>query len=389
MPGTRIVIAGEIYSPNLGDGIIFETLKYLFQRLDPHTTVIPLDISGRAGWSQPGLFTQYRLKGIAHAKRFSGILYSFVNLARLQGLYWRRLRMQWVKLLEDVDALVIGGGKLLMDNHLDFPFKLDRLCSLARQADLPVHISACGVGEKWSPAGKRMILRVLCQASSITLRDSLSKTRLEKLAPKVSSMVTFDPAIWAADVYGQAPEAKTGMIGLGLINIADLNAYRSKQDRINENEIIQFWVGVMQRLLKENREIEIFTNGNLSDKAFAIKLACTVLDTQGISFSLANRPTRPVELARQVSHYRGIIAFRLHTHLLAAAYRIPTVGLEWDAKVRSFFSDIGHPDFCYSLEGIGGGMIAEKLLNSIESGLNQDSIEICKEKALLSPRLIL
>jgi polysaccharide pyruvyl transferase WcaK-like protein len=202
-------------------------------------------------------------------------------------------------------------------------------------------------------------------------------------------MVTFDPAIWAADVYGEAPESKTGSIGLCPINVADLNAYRMSQDRISEKEFIQFWLGVMQRLVKENREVEIFTNGNLSDEAFTKTLAAIAGSMHITRFSRAKRPTRPVELARQVSRYCGIFALRLHTHLLAAAYGIPTVGLEWDAKVRSFFSDLGRPEFCYRWEEIDAGTVADKLLNSSESGLNQDAIDLCKEKALLSPRLIL
>jgi hypothetical protein len=70
MTGKCLVIAGEVFSPNLGDGIIFETMRDLYQQVDASVKVIPLDISGRHAWETPRSTDITKLKSITWARRW-------------------------------------------------------------------------------------------------------------------------------------------------------------------------------------------------------------------------------------------------------------------------------------------------------------------------------
>lgn len=50
MAGKNRLIAGESYSSNLGDGVIAESLAFLFQQEDPIVENSFLDISLRQNW---------------------------------------------------------------------------------------------------------------------------------------------------------------------------------------------------------------------------------------------------------------------------------------------------------------------------------------------------
>jgi len=57
----KIVIAGEIYSTNLGDRLIYDNLAYLFHKSDPSIQLEAIDISGRLADQSPQIANSRRL----------------------------------------------------------------------------------------------------------------------------------------------------------------------------------------------------------------------------------------------------------------------------------------------------------------------------------------
>ncbi|MBW8011457.1 MAG: polysaccharide pyruvyl transferase family protein [Chloroflexi bacterium] len=385
MASKRIVIAGETYSSNLGDGVIFETLSHLFTLADQSILVSPLDISGRVSWAEAELKDASNIKN----NRFMGQL----STASALGLTIRnslRTNPDWIPILNEAELLVIGGGKLLMDHRLNFPVKLNNLRRAANRFGVPVHFSACGVGENWSPIAVWLFKRLLSQAVTISLRDNQSQKRLAELIPGIACSVTFDPGMWAADVYGPntTPQDEQ-VIGLGVIHLQDVNFYRPAKAALLETDLLDAWLGIISVFHNQGIKFEIFTNGNPDDYEFAHGLFRAVQTKLSIPCKLATRPTKPIDLARGISKYSGVIASRLHANIIAASYQIPSIGLVWDEKIRAFYNSIHRPRNVFPLIDFIPEKVIEVLLDSIRTGVDAAMVERAKKRALLSVEMVL
>lgn len=380
MTPKHIVIAGETYSTNLGDGVIYQTLSYLFTKADPSIQISPLDISGRQTWMDSPNIKDTPSSGRSNSSKAGG--------QALRNLF--RANQPWAALLNGTELLVIGGGKLLIDHRLNFPVKLTNVVRASTKFGLPIHFSAVGVGQKWSRVGGWMFKRILSQAETISLRDVQAQKRLEKHIPGIESSVTFDPGIWAADVYGPKISASDEqIIGLGVIHTRDVNFYRPKQAALSEANLLDSWLGIIRVLDRKGIKFEIFTNGNSEDYQFALNLSKTIQTKLSIPSKIADRPTKPVDLARTISKYSGVIASRLHANIIATSYQIPSVGLVWDEKIRAFYKSTERPRNVFPVTGFNSEDLVEALLGTMRDGVKTAVLERDKKLALLSVEMVL
>src|SRR3954471_12236363 len=130
MPGSptpsrtyRLAIAGETWSANLGDGIIAECIAHLVAMVRPDVAPVPIDLEGRTGPSTP---QHRRFRPVAGAVR---VIAEVAGLrGALESARWARRRGRLAdlqgRLLDGCDAVIIGGGNLLIDNRLAFPRRL-------------------------------------------------------------------------------------------------------------------------------------------------------------------------------------------------------------------------------------------------------------------------
>jgi polysaccharide pyruvyl transferase WcaK-like protein len=263
----RIAVCGEIYSANLGDQAIHACLLHLLKRIDPSIETISLDLSGRTGLQiKPSLRQQIAgwqsMPFMNPAYAAANAVYQTVRLKRVYA-------GPWGQQLRQVHSLVIGGGQLLMDDGLNFPLKVAGAADQAHRLGLPIHFSACGVGRSWSTMGKRLFSKALSTAASVTLRDHLSSQHLEQNLPGIQHNVTFDPAIWAADVYPTLPKNTPGdFIGLCVIHQDAFNA-RSQQGRTHAKAWMQNWLNLINALLDTNKPILLLSTGSPADQRFA------------------------------------------------------------------------------------------------------------------------
>lgn len=328
----QITIAGEIFSSNLGDGVIADSLAYLIHQVAPSFSTGFIDISGNTDWRVDRTIRTKPSHSIFPPKVETYIRW---QLKRKN----RNLRV-WRNRMKQTSKLIIGGGQLLMDNDLDFPLKIHALVREAMQQQLPVHFVACGVNPNWSPIAANMFRESLLNAESISVRDIESAESLRALVPTINPFVVFDPAIWAAEVYGLGQiKQSANKIGVGVIDPTSAN--RRSATQLTESDFIAIWKDIILLLANMGFEVEIFTNGNPSDYAIALKISEIINAEATIECPVAARPTRPIDLAHRISSYSGVIAARLHACIISTSYLIPVVGLAWDKKVNSFFRALG------------------------------------------------
>ena len=287
---------------------------------------------------------------------------------------------KWAAQISEADAVVIGGGQLLMDNSLDFPLKVNMIARLAYSLNRDVHFLSCGVGRKWSRIASRLFYNALVSASSITVRDTISQERLANFLPGLVVSLSADPAIWASDIYGQKRAMIDDLIGLGIMQVP-MSSFQT-HTKLFRDRLIDFWLSVANRLYRDGDHFELFTNGSLQDQALALSIVEAIKERLSISCNLVSRPTKPCELAQSISRYRAIIASRLHAHIIATSYNIPSVGLLWDDKVQAFFKDIGRESFVLGkIETEDADNIIRALHQSIDEPINE--IAVMKKRELV------
>ncbi|MDO8970343.1 MAG: polysaccharide pyruvyl transferase family protein [Saprospiraceae bacterium] len=269
-----IVVAAETFSPNIGDQLIFTCLSHVLQQIEPGLKILPLDLShhvqpdGTIGsGDEVPLYKRLARFGEEHL----GAPYALLN-ACLQWLRDRRAMPSRKALLIEADLLLIGGGQLLMDNHLGFPVKLLNLTRLAQQMGVPYHLVSCGVGSQWSPPGRYLFDRVVDNASGVSVRDQFSIQRLQEelfLAVRLCP----DPALWAAEVFPRsAIKPSEPFVGICPMNPQDFNRSLSRQVKISPANYHHWWSTVLNAFEERRIQWRLFTNGVPQDLRFGQEL---------------------------------------------------------------------------------------------------------------------
>ncbi|MDX2480654.1 MAG: polysaccharide pyruvyl transferase family protein [Desulfuromusa sp.] len=387
---TRIAICGETYSPNLGDGVIADSLKWLLKQVDASIDVSFTDFSCRPGYSLEDLSALPKANWIRRIHR---------SLARISlyrkgavPLLWyfskrKRLSQSSQERIGDCDLMLIGGGQLLMDNNLYFPLRVRELVRLAKSLNKGVVFYACGVGAKWSRPGFRLLTGALLDESVlwVSVRDQESRDTLRALFPgtNLKCRLSEDPAVCAAEAYGIHANPKSSTTGLGLSAPNVLSTrFAGSKSAFTVKRVKQFWIDLAELLESEHREFVFFTNGQSDDYAFAQSIVAEMSGSKAMRPPvLLERARQPRALVEQVAQCQAIVAHRLHANIIAYSLGIPSVGLIWDKKVEEFGKITGRSRFYFDPFNMDPIVANERLHEAISTGI--DGAHLAKLKAFV------
>lgn len=358
----NVLIIAARYSNNLGDDVIYDVVSNACKKargIEP----IGLSISGKRGYAE-------NISVEPSNKDLKTVVKDYLKSTTLFSVYVKekgaiRLRKNLDELnWNDFDIIVFAGGQLFMDYFVHW---IAIIVSYAEKYNKKVIFNCCGMG-KLSSSSVKLLSKVLESDNicNITLRDGLNQFRTLFENEKV--IQTIDPAINSVSVYGRRKKI-CRRVGFGIISHKML---LQNNILIAEDEYIMFIKQMIEFLEHNKREIVVFTNGAIDDYKFA-QLA---LKSIGKERLLEKRPIRPGELVDIIASCEHIISFRLHSLILAASYDIPSVGLVWDLKVKSFFETIEREEWAILLSD---GLSFEKIKFKIESLLAIDNYQTkCK-----------
>lgn len=347
----NILICGETFSPNLGDGLIAQAMQKLVSDVAPGATVQFYDFAGRTGpvdvaapvFSRPGSKTP-SLKTFHRSVYGSSSTYaSALNLLQHylpQKMRQRRKRLAYA--MTACDRVIVGGGQLLQDNRLAFPLAIHTVVTQAEEQLVPVDFFSVGVGARWSKLAAYLLRRSLLaeNVGKVMCRDELSATRLRTICPDASGKIgiTYDAVLGLDDLPRVSTPGTT--IGLCLmhphaIRIASVREVAAKTDLM-----IEFWSEIALQLLQCGHEIRLFTNGAPKDQQFAASVMEAIQSSNSPSGTavLLPRPRSPKELVELIAQFGVVVAHRLHANIVSTLLGIPNVALEWDAKVEDFMA---------------------------------------------------
>ena len=355
----NVLIIGEWYSSNLGDGIICENVKKLIEEKYKENDLVidKADISCRDGFLNETIV----LKGKKTKLNFKKILYKSEYLTyKLQDLK-RKSKIKKVCKKKYYIAIFAGG-------HLIMPYFIFQICDYIKylsKYNTKIIINACGVGKVRSKILKHKIRQALKNPNivAISSRDDIEKIKKEYINEERRGMVrkTYDPAIYTDETYRISRKENSQVIGLGIMKLLN----------ISDERVINFWKKVIKQLESHGQKWQFFCNGSLED----YRLACRCLkeivnDKYDKKVYIAPKPNRPEELVKIISNYKALISFRLHSHIVAYSLEIPTVAIIWNDKVKVFFEDLCLQDRCFKIDD-ETEKIVEKLLEIKDIDYNE------------------
>lgn len=286
--------------------------------------------------------------------------------------------------LTAADAIVFAGGGLIKFRQEHFYEDVIRILEEANALQIPVFLNAVGV-EGYDEEDERcqrlkVALQLPC-VKGITCRDdieTLQKDYLPESTIPISSVP--DVAVLSKAVYAgqlqKKPKRQQPLIGLGITRERLFSDYGNEE--INKDYLLQFWKEVTELLEEKGYAWRVFTNGLDRDEVFATK----VLDFIGHGERIP-APAEPWQLVQNIQQFDGIIAGRMHTHILAFALGVPGVGFVWNDKVRFWSNRIGTPERFVEPEDLQAETVVSRLEAALADGVTPLPEE--KKNSLVSP----
>jgi polysaccharide pyruvyl transferase WcaK-like protein len=336
----KIAVIGEVYSPNLGDGVIADAIHLLIERAGARP--VHVDLSGKTEWNDKYKAQSAQIPPTAH--RVARAIIPTSIRGKLREREWLKnnhqdLASRIQQSSQGCQAAILGGGQLLHDNTLRFPMKIRSATKGLKDAGISrIAVLGCGVGYKWSPRASQILNEAFehLDLTWLGVRDPTSLEVIKEVLPTHAHKGHWstDVAIWSDEAYKIEPiplDADRTHVGIGIINPGSALGQVLSDDDPRVHDLASRWKQVVDGLQARGHRVTLFNNGDPHDHAFTERVAEVCDGAQ-----LNPRPTRPDELVGQISQFGSVIAHRLHAQIISYALRVPALPLVWDKKVQGF-----------------------------------------------------
>lgn len=315
----KIVIIGDTESDNLGDPL----LVYNFEMIIKKNAEVSTKVWDINNYSKKSNIITNSSEEILEKNTFKKYIHRLVPMTFDEYFYYRKNKINWLNFedylkKEKIDKIIFAGGQMFMSYYAH---QIIDIIKIADKLNIEVFFNAIGVGSLKIFYIRKQLSYYLNKSivKSVTVRDHITditeicKKPVKLLVDSVAmSNLTFESGI------------KTDKVGIGVI-------YRSGKEKEINNQLSN----VIKGLENANKDWEFFSNGSIEDFEFGIK----ILTELGFSEEkMASRPLTSEELIQTITQYSQIISYRLHSHIIAFAFSIPSFGLAWDEKVVDFFN---------------------------------------------------
>jgi polysaccharide pyruvyl transferase WcaK-like protein len=369
---SKTLFAGEYSSRNVGDGIIKLAIQTLCRDHDIDADF--RDFYGNAVTAQaltsdanaPAASMSDAAGGTSNANAHAGTerrmgrvkqrLLSSATVNYAIAILFYLTRYKRIAARYDTSKyrqVVIGGGNLLMDNFLNFPFLILRVVKECERNKVPVKLFSVGAGRKLSLPARRIIGRIVQSEAvvSVMCRDEQSCALVRAAAhPRHAHKIksSFDSGLYLQRSSSHA--AAGPIIGLGVIAPSVLGTLAPDHPMADSSFAVAWWDSMVKSLLQHvpAQHIELISNGSTPDNDFA-RMLWETLSPRYPGILVCTDIRKPEDLIQRIAGYRALAAFRMHATVTAMALQVPVMGFEWDPKVLQMFSYCGKPDACISI----------------------------------------
>lgn len=252
-----------------------------------------------------------------------------------------------IRTLRQTDLLISGGGGLFQDvtGFGSIPY-YGGLLWLARQMGVPTLIFSQGLGPLRNPISRLMVRWIFERVSAITLRDQDAITLLQEIGVRTPAIyLSADPVLAlrgmppgrAVEILQQ--EGLDPQLPIVGVSIRPWKSWFEKQLKSFTAVLAQFarQIGGQLLLIPFQRDQDTWI---CAEAAYCIQTRpadCVP------PLHVLQGQYSPLEMHSLIGRLDLMIGMRLHALIMAAAQRIPAVGIVYDPKVRSFAEMVGVP----------------------------------------------
>lgn len=361
----KIAVIGLYYASNLGDAIICDCVAAWMKSAYPDAQVDVIDIENKREFPVQSSISELTRK----RRKWNLWKDCWLTKHKIDDriYYWNSIDVASRSAFYDevgqrgYDAVIFAGGQLFMDwLSLDICEFLKRF----EETATPVFFNACGVGSAVSEKIQKLLSKRLTAANIrlISSRDDVECIERRYLdGSRGRVMATFDPALWSKKTYGQEKK-QSHTVGLGVMYF----------EQASQHKMTRFWIDVIHKLENQGKDWKMFCNGDLADYEYG----CRILEKMGKNPDeyILRCASSPRELVAQIAGFESIIAFRLHSHIVATSFGIPGVAVVWDEKLRFFYRHLGHPERCRTIKDTGDTII-NVLNEAVREGVDMMVVE--------------
>ena len=285
---------------------------------------------------------------------------------REHTIYRYNISMRDLRQIRYVDAVVFGGGILKSTNE-KFWLYIPEIVNEAQKYEIPVFFSAIGC-EAFHPEDEKSVslknaVNMPC-VKGISCRDDIETLKNDYIENQdIVLTPVYDPAVWCRETYRECistkkPEEKK-VIGLGVVRWNLFEDYGNPQ--ITKQFQLDFWKRITELLEEKGLVWTLFTNGDTYDEAFAKEVLAYI--GHG---TMERTPMDDRDLVSMISEYRGVIAGRMHSNIVAYALGISSIGFIWNRKLDFWRKKTGTEERFLTMDEMNAETAVERLLKVID-----------------------
>ena len=299
-------------------------------------------------------------------------------------LSWRSpLRAaRMLTLVRHADAVVIGGGGLLLDTpHLYRPYLL--LALAAELLGKPVMFYAVGAYPPTTRLYRLLARLTLGRAKVVTARDEFSARSITAAGIRRRVSVTADPAITLSPLGKTAAGVDRGSRPLIGISLRPMHHDPSFEPHALAIQLAACLDAIVDRTNARLLLIPMHFGRRDDDSLFQDLVVHAMTRPVPVEMAAYQRPN---DVLAMVSRCDVVLGMRLHANVLAAAAGTPSVALAYDPKVREFMRSLGYEDRVVNLNSLEpadvAARVADLLANREHASLElHDRVEPLRAKA--------
>lgn len=255
-----------------------------------------------------------------------------------------------IKILRNLDVLIIGGGGLLMDMYKRDAPLYSTLAMIGKLSGCKVIIYGVGAGPINTKLGKFLILNMVNKASLVTVRDEKSRQLLLSKGARKEIHIVPDPAFALGDLNNKMLTSWINRVAVTAVPYFSSFYWPESKPEVYE-EYIRSMARNLDHLIKENRvEVTLFSSKYPQDVQVTKDIIQNMSEKSRVKLIEDN--LHPKEIMELVQNHDLVIGTRLHSLILSVAGGTPVIGIGYHQKVQSFMKRIEREDQFLSIENL-------------------------------------
>lgn len=349
----KIILVGALYTGNVGDDIIVDIVEKSLSEFSSQ----PMERFSISGKTRRISNNNAKMLIIKRWLKNRWLYQLYVNHKRKRRLTDRLSKINW----PEISCVIFVGGQMFFDVFVPL---IELIVKKCEANSVKVIFNACGFGPL-NRDNRMRLNRVLSYRSVIGI--STREDPHNCISPLDSNITkkikhVWDPALMCSEYYPVKRKEKGCVIGIGLINPLLI---KKRGNSISETEYKNMINDIIGECENRGYKVSLFCTGDLTDYYYIKEFSMNCNAHPRIE----KYPESIKDFVEMINTYDAIISFRLHSHIIAASYRIPSFGLAWDNKVFEFFKYTHREECCISLKN---GYDKNDLFNRIKLFFDND-----------------